>query len=346
MKKNLLITGGAGFIGSHFIEALLKNLESQSWQILNLDKLTYASDYKQIKSYEEYANYTFIIQDICEREAIQALFQERSIHSVIHFAAESHVDNSILSPRQFLETNILGTHNLLEAARYSWMNERGLKPEFSDSRFHHISTDEVYGSLSFDDPPFTEKTPYAPNSPYSASKASSDFIVRSYYETYGLPVVITNCSNNYGPHQHDEKLIPTIIRKAIQEEPIPLYGDGRNVRDWLYVEDHCEAIWNVFQKSRVGETYNVGGNSEKNNLEVTKTICHTLDKKIPRISGKKYQELISFVKDRPAHDRRYAIDASKIQRDLNWKPRVSFEEGIQKTVSWYIQKYTTGKEIK
>lgn len=339
MKKSLLITGGAGFIGSHFVHLALNKVKNE-WNIINLDKLTYASDYSVIKDLEKYENYTFIEGDICDENLVQNLFTKYQIHSVIHFAAESHVDNSISGPKIFLETNILGTQNLLDKAKNLWMEKpHQIKDKFKDSRFHHISTDEVFGTLNFTDPPFTEKTPYAPNSPYSASKASSDFMVRAYCETYGLPTSMTNCSNNYGPYQNDEKLIPTIIRCALNEKPLPIYGKGENIRDWLYVEDHCEAIWEVFIRGPLGDTFNVGGSSEKNNLSIVKTICHILDELSPRSNGEKYEKLISFVSDRPGHDLRYAIDTSKIKEELGWEPSYSFEDGIKKTVSWYIQKY-------
>jgi dTDP-glucose 4,6-dehydratase len=343
MKKNLLITGGAGFIGSHFVELALKKA-GVGWHIINLDKITYAADKTQIEHLEGNPNYTFIHADICDVDAMRTLFQETPIHSVIHFAAESHVDNSISGPRVFLETNILGTQNLLEAARHTWLSApHKLKSEFKDSRFHHISTDEVYGTLSFTDPPFTEETPYAPNSPYSASKASSDFMVRAYAETYGLPMTMTNCSNNYGSRQHDEKLIPTIVRCALQEQPLPIYGDGKNVRDWLYVSDHCSAIWEVFTRGDQGETYNVGGNAERNNLAIVKEICSNLDIIVPRSNGESYEALLSFVKDRPGHDRRYAINATKLKEKLGWVPTHTFEDGIKETVVWYVTKYTRVK---
>ena len=343
MKKNLLITGGAGFIGSHFVEFILKTIK-EDWHIINLDKLTYASDKSHIEYIQGNPNYTFLQGDICDVDTIRTLFEDYSIHSVIHFAAESHVDNSITGPRVFLETNILGTQVLLEAAYRSWfMDPHQIKDEFKSSRFHHISTDEVYGSLALKDPPFTENTPYAPNSPYSASKASSDLMVRAYRETYGLPITVTNCSNNYGSRQHNEKLIPTIIQCALREKPLPIYGDGKNIRDWLYVLDHCRAIWEVFIKGHTGETYNVGGNEEHSNLFIVETICCELDIIKPRSNGESYKSLISFVKDRPGHDRRYAIDATKIKKELGWIPHYKFEQGIKETVSWYLGKYSSLK---
>ena len=260
---------------------------------------------------------------------------------MINFAAESHVDNSILNPAAFVETNISGTFNLLQNAYQLWMNSPfSLKEEFKNARFLHVSTDEVYGTLGKEGL-FTEKTPYAPNSPYSASKASSDFLVRSYFHTYGLPVVTTNCSNNYGPHQHDEKLIPTIIRTALSEKPIPIYGDGKNVRDWLYVSDHCKGINLVLKKGKLGETYNIGGRNERENIYIAQRICEILDKKQPLPNGKSYRDLITYVTDRPGHDKRYAIDATKIESELGWKADENFESGIEKTIEWYLQKYSS-----
>ena len=331
MKNNkVLITGGAGFIGSNYVEYLLKNSEDE---IFVLDKLTYAGNLQNLEAVSD--KITFIKGDICDLEFIQKLFAEHQFQKVVHFAAESHVDNSISGPSEFIQTNIVGTFNLLQCAYKTWMDgPNDLKEEFKKARFLHISTDEVYGTLG-ETGLFTEETSYAPNSPYSASKASSDFIVRSYFHTYGLPVVTTNCSNNYGPNQHKEKLIPTIIRKAISGEPIPIYGDGKNVRDWLYVMDHCSGIYLAFEKGKLGETYNIGGRNERENLYIANVICEFLDEMLPKQSS--YKDQITFVKDRPGHDFRYAIDASKIENELGWKAKENFETGIQKTISWYLE---------
>lgn len=331
MKNNkVLITGGAGFIGSNYVEYLLKNSEDE---IFVLDKLTYAGNLQNLEAVSD--KITFIKGDICDLEFIQKLFAEHQFQKVVHFAAESHVDNSISGPSEFIQTNIVGTFNLLQCAYKTWMDgPNDLKEEFKKARFLHISTDEVYGTLG-ETGLFTEETSYAPNSPYSASKASSDFIVRSYFHTYGLPVVTTNCSNNYGPNQHKEKLIPTIIRKAISGEPIPIYGDGKNVRDWLYVMDHCSGIYLAFEKGKLGETYNIGGRNERENLYIANVICEFLDEMLPKESS--YKDQITFVKDRPGHDFRYAIDASKIENELGWKAKENFETGIQKTISWYLE---------
>jgi dTDP-glucose 4,6-dehydratase len=333
--QTILITGGAGFIGSNFIPYFLEN--NSDCKVVNLDLLTYAGSLDNLVDVENHPNYTFIKGDICDRSLVEKLFKEYHITKVIHFAAESHVDNSIENPDAFVKTNVFGTFNLLDIAKKHWMSApRVFKNGFEDSLFHHISTDEVYGTLG-DVGLFTEETSYAPNSPYSASKASSDFMVRSYYHTYGLNVVTTNCSNNYGPKQHDEKLIPTIIRKAILGEAIPIYGDGQNIRDWLYVLDHCKGIDLVFKNGIVGETYNIGGKNERNNLYIANTICEILDDISPK--SKSYKNQISFVKDRPGHDFRYAIDASKLENELGWKADENFETGIIKTVKWYLKKY-------
>lgn len=332
--QKILITGGAGFIGSNFIPYYLK--KNPDDQIVNLDLLTYAGDLQNLQEVESNENYTFVKGDICNRELLEDLFNKHQFNAVIHFAAESHVDNSIKNPDAFIQTNVFGTFTVLDVAKNYWLDSsNNYKEAFRNARFHHISTDEVYGSLGKEGL-FTENTPYAPNSPYSASKASSDFLVRSYFHTYGVNVVTTNCSNNYGPKQHQEKLIPTIIRKAIAGENIPIYGDGKNIRDWLYVIDHCNAIELVFKKGKAGETYNVGGNNEHNNLFIANTICKILDKIQPK--EKSYNKQISFVKDRLGHDFRYAIDASKIESELGWKANENFETGIEKTIEWYLKK--------
>ena len=326
MKKDkILVTGGAGFIGSNFIQYFLES--NPNVQIVNIDSLTYAGTMENCKEFEAASNYSFIKGDIRDKNFIEDLFKRENFTGVIHFAAESHVDNSIDSPGIFIETNVMGTFNLLEATRKYQL----------EIRFHHISTDEVYGSLGKTGL-FTETTPYAPNSPYSASKASSDFLVRSYHHTYGLDTVITNCSNNYGPKQHDEKLIPVIIRKALAGEPIPIYGDGSNVRDWLYVQDHCKAIEKVFFKGKSGETYNIGGDNEYANMDIAKMICELLDNR-KLLSKGSYKNQISFVTDRLGHDYRYAIDSTKIKNELDWKPEETFKSGLEKTVNWYLKKY-------
>lgn len=334
--KTILVTGGAGFIGSNYINYLLQT--SKPVQVINLDKLTYAGDKNNIEN-PKHPNYTFVEGDICDIELLKELFDKYQFQEVVHFAAESHVDNSILDPSAFIKTNIDGTFNLLQTAYKLWMEEPfRFTKSFENARFLHVSTDEVYGTLGKNGL-FTEKTPYAPNSPYSASKAASDMLVRSYFHTYGLPVVTTNCSNNYGPHQHDEKLIPVIIRKALNEEEIPIYGDGKNIRDWLYVTDHCKGIYRVLEKGKLGETYNIGGKNERENLYIATTICEILDEINPRKNKQSHKDLISFVKDRPGHDFRYAIDASKLEKELGWKADETFETGIRKTVAWYLNKY-------
>ncbi|WP_299108189.1 dTDP-glucose 4,6-dehydratase [uncultured Winogradskyella sp.] len=335
MSKKILITGGAGFIGSNFISYLLNT--NRQIEIVNLDLLTYAGNLSNLKELETNVNYTFVKGDICDKKLVKSLFGKYEFSGVIHFAAESHVDNSITNPDTFINTNVYGTFNLLNTAKNHWMDAPfSVKEGCEENRFLHISTDEVYGTLGKTGL-FTEETPYAPNSPYSASKASSDFIVRSYFHTYGMNVVTTNCSNNYGPKQHDEKLIPTIIRKAINNELIPIYGDGKNIRDWLYVEDHCKGIDLAFQNGKAGETYNIGGKNERDNLYIAHKICDILDELSPNTNL--YSEQITFVKDRPGHDFRYAIDASKIEKELNWKADENFETGILKTIQWYLDKY-------
>jgi|YelNatPaOPRAMG01_1025707.scaffolds.fasta_scaffold00023_47 dTDP-glucose 4,6-dehydratase len=326
-----LVTGGAGFIGSNFVlAARAKNAA----RIVNLDRLTYAGNLKNLVAVADDPQHHFIRGDIADRELVGRILKEHQPAAVVHFAAESHVDRSIYGPQAFMETNILGTFHLLEAVRRYWEGLSGRRRE--KFRFLHISTDEVYGSLGPDDPPFRETTPYAPNSPYAASKAASDHLVRACHHTYGLPVLITNCSNNYGPLQFPEKLIPLVILNAQKGEPLPIYGDGLNIRDWLYVADHCEALRLVLDRGRVGETYNIGGNCEKTNLEVVQTLCALLDELLPDSPHRPHAQLITFVKDRPGHDRRYAIDIGKISRDLGWQPRESFDSGLAKTVRWYL----------
>ena len=378
--KNILLTGTAGFIGSNFVPYFLEKYPE--YNLVNLDLLTYAGDLKNLTECEGNPRYKFIKGDICNRELVEFIFNEYDIRGVIHFAAESHVDNSIKNPGVFIETNVNGTYTLIDVAYKHWMDapfkykerflgsgvltphsdvketQGGVKTPHPNSesvlpRFHHISTDEVYGTLT-DDPNdlFTEKTPYAPNSPYSASKASSDMIARAYVETFGLNAVITNCSNNYGPKQHNEKLIPTIIRNALKGNPIPIYGDGKNIRDWLYVLDHCKGIDLVYHKGKKGETYNIGGRNERTNLQIVDRICEILDEKVPResylpLNGDTpvakakvgYKELITFVEDRAGHDRRYAIDATKLENELGWRADETFDTGIVKTVEWYLKKY-------
>lgn len=334
--KHILVTGGAGFIGANFVPYFIEN--NSDYHLVNLDLLTYAGNLENVSEVENHPRYTFVQGDICDRNFVEDLFQKFLFHDVIHFAAESHVDNSISGPEAFIKTNVLGTFNLLDTARKLWMSAPNqYNVGFENSRFHHVSTDEVYGTLG-ETGLFEETTPYAPNSPYSASKAGSDMIVRSYFHTYGMNVVTTNCSNNYGPKQHDEKLIPTIIRKAIQGENIPIYGDGKNVRDWLYVLDHCKGIELAFKTGKAGETYNIGGRNERNNLYIVDTVCSILNELQPKSEGK-YQDQITFVKDRPGHDLRYAIDATKIETELGWKADENFETGIVKTVRWYLEKF-------
>lgn len=327
----ILVTGGAGFIGSNFI---LNWLQHKDESILNVDKLTYAGNLQNLESVQHNPKYFFAQVDIGDSEKIQALLQKYKPRAILNFAAESHVDRSIHGPAAFIHTNILGTFHLLECSRHYWAAlDEGSQKQF---RFLHVSTDEVYGSLELTDSPFSESTAYAPNSPYSASKASSDHLVRAYHHTYGLPVLTTNCSNNYGPYQFPEKLIPLVLHNALKLKPLPIYGDGSNVRDWLYVVDHCQAIEKVLEQGVVGETYNIGGWNEKKNIEVVDTICSILDRLRPRADGKSYSTQKTFVKDRPGHDKRYAIDARKIEKQLGWKPQENFETGLQKTVSWYL----------
>jgi len=338
MGRRFLVTGGAGFIGSNFVRLVLAQNECD--RLVNLDKLTYAGNLQSLTGVENDTRYRFVKGDICDHDLLENLLHEERIDTVVHFAAESHVDRSISGPAEFIRTNINGTFALLEAARKVWQGTRDEAGAcralgIPRHRFLHISTDEVYGSLG-DTGYFTETTPYDPRSPYSASKAGSDHLASAYFHTYGLPVLITNCSNNYGPYQFPEKLIPLIINNARQGRELPVYGDGKNVRDWLHVDDHCRAILTVLEKGRPGETYNIGGNSEKQNIEVVTTICDLLDAKLGLLDGRPRRELIRFVQDRAGHDRRYAIDAGKICRELGWQPQVRFEQGIEQTIDWYL----------
>jgi dTDP-glucose 4,6-dehydratase len=331
MHNKILVTGGAGFIGSNFI---LQRLQNDSASILNLDKLTYAGNLRNLESVASVQRYEFVHGDIADRALVRQLLEKHQPSAVVHFAAESHVDRSIRGPDDFIRTNIDGTFALLEEVRAHWIALPAEKRE--RFRFLHVSTDEVYGSLGPDDPPFRETTQYAPNSPYAASKAASDHLVRAYHHTYGLPTLTTNCSNNYGPFQFPEKLIPLMVLNARNGKPLPVYGDGKNVRDWLYVEDHCEAIATVLQHGVPGETYNIGGWNEKPNLEIVQTICDLVDEMSPQ-PGPSRRGLITFVKDRPGHDRRYAMDAGKIERELGWKPKETLQSGLRKTVRWYLE---------
>lgn len=334
--KNILVTGCAGFIGSNFVPYFLEKYKD--YHLVNLDLLTYAGNLENLREVENHERYTFVQGDINDRDLVQDLFERFDFRGVIHFAAESHVDNSIKNPGVFIQTNVNGTFVLLDASYKHWMAKPFMyKKGYEGSRFHHISTDEVYGTLG-DTGLFSEGTPYAPNSPYSASKASSDMIVRSYHHTYGLNTVITNCSNNYGPKQHDEKLIPTVIRKALKGEYIPIYGDGKNIRDWLYVLDHCRGIDLVFHKGKSGEVYNIGGKNERDNNYISHKICEILDSLKPKIEGS-YKDQITYVEDRAGHDKRYAIDASKVEKELGWSAIENFESGIYITILWYLKKY-------
>ena len=326
----LLVTGGAGFIGANFV---LSTIAETGEAIVNLDTLTYAGNLRNLQSLTGDARHEFVRGDICDRPLVRQLLAARRPRAVVHFAAESHDDRSIASPANFIQTNVVGTFSLLEEARAYWGTLAGNDGE--RFRFLHVSTDEVYGSLGAADAAFTETSPYAPNSPYAASKAAADHLVRAYHHTYGLPVVTTNCSNNYGPYQFPEKLVPLLIANALAGKPLPVYGDGLNVRDWLYVADHCAAIRITLQQGRAGETYNIGGAAERKNIEVVRMLCAFLDEARPRNSGR-YEGLITYVKDRPGHDRRYAMDASKILRELGWRPKESFESGLRKTVRWYL----------
>ncbi len=330
--KNVLVTGGAGFIGANFVRFLLDS--APDVHIFNLDALTYAGSLENLRDLPDPDRHTFIQGDVTDRDLVDRLFAENHIDTVVHFAAESHVDRSILDPGVFVQTNVVGTFTLLEAARKAWLVEKPFALEAV--RFHHVSTDEVFGTLSPEEPPFAEDTPYAPRSPYAASKASSDHFVRAYHFTYGLPVSITNCSNNYGPRQFPEKLIPLMILNALAGKPLPIYGDGMQVRDWLYVRDHCEAIYRVLTAGRVGETYCVGGNNQPPNIEVVRLICQILDRKFPDSPHTPHEQLITHVSDRPGHDRRYDIQIEKIGTELGWEPRYSLEDGLRKSIDWYL----------
>ncbi|MDG4561113.1 MAG: dTDP-glucose 4,6-dehydratase [Candidatus Competibacter sp.] len=332
--RNVLVTGGAGFIGCNFVRHLLAT--EPDARIVTLDLLTYAGSLDNLRELPDPTRHTFVQGDICDRPLVDRLLREHAIDTIAHFAAESHVDRSITGPAAFVQTNLVGTFTLLEAARGTWL-EGGRTAEHC--RFHHISTDEVYGTLKHGDPPFSETTPYAPNSPYSASKAGSDHLVRAYFHTYGLPVVTTNCSNNYGPFQHGEKFIPTVIRSCLLQRPIPVYGDGSNIRDWLYVEDHCRGIDAVIRRGKLGETYNIGGDNEWANINIAKLICALLDQRRPAHAP--HERLISFVADRPGHDWRYAIDPRKMSEALSWRPAETFNTGIAKTVDWYLERHAT-----
>ena len=330
-QKTLFITGGAGFIGSALIRRLVQHSD---YRLINIDKLTYAGNLESLAEVDSKPNYHFIQADICDAETIDGLFKQYQPDAVMHLAAESHVDRSIDGPADFVQTNLVGTYTLLEAARKHWLS---LDAEKADTfRFHHISTDEVYGSLG-DSGLFTEQTAYQPNSPYSATKAGSDHLVRAWHHTFGLPVVMTNCSNNYGPYQFPEKLIPLMINNALAGKPLPVYGNGENIRDWLYVDDHVEALQLVLERGAVGESYNIGGFNEHTNLDVVHRLCDTLDELLPESPFKPHRQLIEFVTDRPGHDQRYAIDASKINQELGWKPRETFDSGLRKTVRWYLE---------
>jgi dTDP-glucose 4,6-dehydratase len=334
--ENVLITGGAGFIGSNFVRYILKN--EPDVHVVNLDVLTYAGSLENLKNLPHAERHTFVRGDICNRSLVDDILHRHQIDTIVHFAAESHVDRSILGPEQFIQTNIIGTFTLLEAARHFWLQEQAFQDQPDiEVRFHHVSTDEVYGSLEPDEPAFSESTPYAPNSPYAASKASSDHLVRAYGHTYQLPCTITNCSNNYGPYQFPEKLIPLMILNALEGRPLPVYGDGQQIRDWLYVEDHCDAIWTVLRKGEPGETYNIGGGNQPTNLTVVRTLCDILDECRPNSAYLPHQSLLQFVTDRPGHDRRYAMDSAKIQRELDWQPQHSLTSGLLKTVEWYLE---------
>jgi len=332
MSHPLLVTGGAGFIGANFIRYVQSR--QPEMRVINLDLLTYAGSLENLRNLPHPERYEFIQGDICDQGLVERILRNQRVDTIVHFAAESHVDRSILGPRAFVQTNVLGTFSLLEATRRVWLEEKVVDP--GKVRFHHISTDEVYGALGPNDPPFEEITPYAPNSPYAASKAASDHLVRAYLHTYGLPVTISNCSNNYGPYQFPEKLIPLMITNALAGKPLPIYGDGRQMRDWLYVEDHCQAIWEIITRGTVGECYNIGGGNQPTNIEIIKTVCAILDDSSASLPVKPCQKLITYVKDRPGHDRRYAMNITKIRNCLGWQPRHTLQEGLEQTVGWYL----------
>jgi dTDP-glucose 4,6-dehydratase len=331
MNRNILVTGGAGFIGSNFVRYIQKTAPETN--IYNLDLLTYAGSLENLKDLPAPENHHFVQGDICDQELVEELLRINQIDTIVHFAAESHVDRSLAGPSTFIQTNIVGTFSLLEAARKVWLAENKLDSE--KVLFHHVSTDEVYGTLSPGDPAFKETTPYAPNSPYAATKASSDHLVRSYAHSFGLPIAISNCSNNYGPYQFPEKLIPVMILNALNGKPLPIYGDGMQIRDWLYVEDHCEAIWTIINKGKLGESYNIGGGNQPPNIEIIKTICHIFDEK--GLPNTPHEQLITYVKDRPGHDRRYAMNIEKIQHKLGWQPKYDLAKGLEDTVEWYLE---------
>jgi dTDP-glucose 4,6-dehydratase len=339
-----LVTGGAGFIGSNFVRHVLKGTGTGVDRVINLDKLTYAGNPANLKDLEDGGNYTFVQGDIADERLVADLLQKHQIGAVVNFAAESHVDRSIDSPEPFFQTNVIGTLRLVEACRHFWKNLQG--SDAANFRFVHVSTDEVYGSLAPEDPAFTEETPFAPNSPYAASKAGSDHVVRAAFHTHGFPAVTTNCSNNYGPYQFPEKLIPLVLLNALEGKKLPIYGDGSNIRDWLFVGDHCRAIAEVLRRGRLGETYNVGGDSEKTNLQMVDRICGVLDELRPRPDGSLYASLKTFVADRPGHDRRYAIDFSKIHSELGWAPEETFDSGLAKTVRWYLENQEWCEDIR
>ena len=339
--RKILVTGGAGFIGSNFIH-YLQHAEPDAF-IVNLDTLTYAANLENLRNLPAPNRHRFIEGNICNRELVDRILREHEIATIVHFAAESHVDRSIHEPAEFIQTNIVGTFTLLDAARQAWLTRKTVP--ISQARFHHVSTDEVYGSLGPEDAAFTETTPYAPSSPYAASKASSDHLVRAYFHTCGLPVTITNCSNNYGPFQFPEKLIPLIIFNALKGRPLPIYGNGMQVRDWVYVEDHCEAIWQVAQHGRPGETYNIGGNNQPSNLQVVKEVCAILDDLAPDSGHTPHDKLCCFVTDRPGHDRRYAMNIEKITQELGWRPKEDLHSGLLKTVQWYLDNPVWAKTI-
>ena len=332
MNQSILVTGGAGFIGSNFVRYVQDH--TPNVKLVNLDLLTYAGSLENLSDLPHPEIYQFVQGDICDQHLVEQVLREQQIDTIVHFAAESHVDRSLTGPAAFIQTNIVGTFSLLEAARKVWLAEKSLSQEAV--RFHHISTDEVYGSLNPGDPAFEETTPYAPNSPYAASKASSDHLVRSYAHSFGLPVTISNCSNNYGPYQFPEKLIPLMILNGLTGKALPIYGDGMQIRDWLYVEDHCDAIWTILQNGNVGESYNIGGGNQPANIEIVNTICAILDEEDPSLQYRPHAQLIKYVTDRPGHDRRYAMNIDKINRELGWQPSVNLHEGLKKTIRWYL----------